>query len=178
VERRKPSFNVSSFLFFLFFLSLFFLFFFRSFGIWYNFSLQSLMLKEETSSPRFRRLAKFQRNPWIVGAKAQLVYFLVVAVPSILSGVGVYHSIPDPAKTCWAQSAFGLALAQAIIGIFILIWIIYNLWAVGDAYLIKLELTIVLFVGVPLLIVWAIAITFNWSGGPGAGFWVDVLEVR
>jgi len=39
------------------------------------------------------------------------------------------------------------------------------------------ELMVILLVGVPTLILWAISTVLGWNGGKGPGFWVTLLEI-
>lgn len=134
------------------------------------------MLKKQTNSASFRRLRWIQRNPWIISSLSQAAVFFLLLILGIVSGIGIYFT-NEWTERCWTNAEFNLVIAEAIFLALLLIFAIVNLWTVSDAYLIKHELTVVVSIGIPILIIWAIGVTLRWRGGISPGFWSTTLEI-
>jgi len=128
---------------------------------------------------RFRRLAIIQRNSWIVSPLAQLLYFAVLTTLGVVSGFGVYYSAQDPLNwpSCWDEDVLNLIIVQAVVVILLIALACFFLWDVADAYLIKHELSTVLFVGIPTLVVWVLSSFFSWTGFLSVDFWQTIIEL-
>jgi len=138
-----------------------------------------MMLREQTNSPMFRRLAWLQRNSWVVSHTTQTFMFLTLVLLSLVSALIIYFvNVGNLAETtCWYPSEFRLIIGQAAVAVAFLVVCCVALWEVSDAYLIKPELATVLLSGVPTLILWGIAQAMSWSGAIEAGTWIQILEV-
>jgi len=133
------------------------------------------MLREQTGSKIFRRLAWIQRNSWLVSTASQAGQFVFFALLSIASTIGVYYTSDMSGVGCsLVHTEFVLIIVQGAIAMLLLLIASIFLWGISDAYLIKPELAIVLFTGVPVLILWGLGETLHWT--PSAILFIMILE--
>jgi len=136
-----------------------------------------MMLQEQTSSPKFRRLAFFQRHSWLYGAWAQLMYFAALFALGLVITLLVYFlDVPD-IDSCLTTPLFVVTIVEGVLAVVFMVIAIVFLWKIEDAYVVKQELILILVVGFPTLVLWAVASTVGWSGGYGPQLFTGLLEI-
>jgi len=153
-------------------------YFTRVFALWYKFNLQNTLLLQRTTTLKGRIILWIQAHPWVTSTSFELVLFLVYFVLCTVLALGTYY--PQAAIVpgdCSLDSTFYINILQGVIGILCMIASVVVLWGVNDAYLLKFEFVYLLFVGLPLFIVWIVSQEMNWDAPLDNGLWVDLIEV-
>jgi len=84
---------------------------------------------------------------------------------------------PSESDGCSSLAMLSVTIVEGFFSVVGMIVSVVALWNVEDAYVIKQELAAVLFVGTPVLIVWAVASFFDWTGGDSANLWSSLFEI-
>ena len=153
-------------------------YFIRVFVLWYNFSLQNVLLLRQTETRKGKIILWIQAHPWVTSVFGQLLlYFIVLACSTVIALALYFGSLARITADCTVPYVADMNLFQGSVAIIFLMVSLYLLWGVNDAYLIKAELIYTLAVGLPIFVVWAFSSTFHWAGFANSGFFVDICQV-
>jgi len=151
------------------------------FCIRYNFNINEAMLTAHSGKPLLRtRAALFlHRHQWmLVSNTSQIVFYVVLCLVCIITSILVlffdHTTSPLP---CYAAQTLPLALFEGVVCatfslIFLAIFIV-----TPDAFAFKWEFGIILFTGIPCLIMWCIAFQLAWLGPTSVNLWISVGEI-
>jgi len=120
---------------------------------------------------RFALWAKERK--WIGSHWTAIAAFFLIAVISLIVALPI--AFTADLETCNRTPFLGLITFQIFLAFAMLIVCLILLWNVTDAFYIKFEFKVLVFVGTPLGLLLFLATYFGWRGVPNSNFWINVM---
>ena len=153
--------------------------FYRCLILWYKFGLQNIMINGHQNTRKDRTVSYLQRHQFLVSTKFVLLFFYVGVFVFFVSLALIIYFL-DPTEDiygCYRHGGYLMMEIEGGIALGMIIFSIWLLWNTEDAYLIKVELGALLFLGTPFFLVWAVSAVLQWTGLLLSMFWHSVIEV-
>jgi len=151
-------------------------YFIRAFFLWLHCSYQETLLLEERGTLRHRVITWLRQRKWLSSQWSAIWLFMLVVFFSLVIAIplGFHKRLDEP---CLIQNYFVILTFQCLLAALMLAVCVYLLWNSVDAFLIKFELKVLVFLGIPFTVLAIVASALGWTRAMSPNLWMNILLI-